>query len=282
MWYSPLLSATALTVPRSDVHIKINGKFEGDWYVSDAIAEVCRQSIGRLQYSNDGSSLPTLKPKFYDEGRATSQAVLTDENSDLVSCRLAGFESVLNTFNITYPLSGYFLYTGHTDPVDFTSALFWASGGSYLMTDLSSDSTSRYGAKTLRDDFYSLLGSPDEEIFVSNNQNALKIATQLARRFGYPSIYAVLDVQFANFATLKVLDVVEILHPGLPSWFGTSTQAMFPTYNGTETDLTRGRPWKRAKRYRAQIESLEIITAESSTPKLRIGVRLVTGPKDHT
>ena len=79
------------------------------------------------------------------------------------------------------------------------------------------------------------------------------------------------------------MDVVEVVHPSLPSYFGASSDAALPTYEGADVEISERQHFKRAKRYRTQIEGKEIDWSFTGHPRIRLTARLLTNyPIDPT
>lgn len=262
---------TALTTIESARHVNINGAFRGAVFMRQAIEELCRTSGARINYKLLIEDAGAGYAKFFEDTK-TVTAVITDDNASFITGVLIGQETITNRMRVLS--NSIAAYKSNVSPVEAQSTFEWYYNKDYLTKAISQTSYDRYGHKYLGEEKFPLIwdyaGDP------------LKIAKKLAIRFALPSLLCQFEVPFSEFKTIRVLDLVEVLHSSVPYSFGGSTTTMNPSYNGTEVDLAKGRPWRRAKRYRAEVEAIELLYNANTTAKLRLTVRLITSPTDPT
>jgi hypothetical protein len=70
-----------------------------------------------------------------------------------------------------------------------------------------------------------------------------------------------------------LMGVVDVLSVHLPSYFGSTANAKYPTYNGTEVDPIQGEYWQQASRKRCQIIGINNDYDAGSFPTLKIELR---------
>ncbi len=102
--------------------------------------------------------------------------------------------------------------------------------------------------------------------------------------YGLPSVFVSVEVPLERYYTLELLDVIEIQHPMLPSFYGSSSYNQ-NSYNdaGDPIDWKNGIYNPRAETYRAIIESRTFSLGRGQAPKLKLNLRLLlNSPKDPT
>ena len=271
--FDVLSTTTALTTVEQDIHVNIAGAFRGAYFMRQAIDELCRQSRARINYVSTGNGVSDVAvgyPSFFETAKI-SVATITDDNALFVSASLIGQETQVNRFRMSYFAGAS--YKSTLPPYETRSLLDWYYNKDYLTSAISTTSYTRYGNKYINDEDFALIGT---------SADALKVARKIAKRFAFPSLLCQFEVPFSEFKSVRVLDLLEVLHSSVPYSFGGSTKTLNPSYTGTEVDLAKGRPWRRAKRYRAEVESIELLYNENTTAKLRLTVRLITSPTDPT
>ncbi|RTL03774.1 hypothetical protein EKK58_11985 [Candidatus Dependentiae bacterium] len=236
-----------------------------------AVEELCRTAGARINYKLFVEDAGSGLAHFFEDEKSVS-GVITDDNARFISGALIGQETITNRMRISSNSTAS--YKSNVPPYEASTYYEWHYDKDYLTKSISEESFNRYGHKYLSVEKFDLISDID--------QDPLKIAKKLAIRFAYPSLLCQFEVPFSEFKTLGVLDLVEVLHSSVPYSFGGSTSALNPTYNGDEVDLTNGRPWRRAKRYRGEVEAIELLYNERTTAKLRLTVRLITNPADPT
>lgn len=253
------------------------GVSQGRSTLSDLLEDICRCSASRLASVSSTSSGKYLGFWAFGQANATA-AIITDEESNILSIEQRGVESIVNNvqggYGVAYTTvdANRWLIAGGSPDRLGSIALY--NGSDVMGTALASLSTTTYGQR--------YLGNAQFD-FIGDATSADNLARCIIARYAVPTVYVILDVPFFKYSTLSLLDVIEIVHPDLPAYFGTSSDAHNPTYTGTEVDMRDNLYWKRAQRYRAQIESRVMNFNLGGFPTLRIEARLLlNSPNDPT
>jgi len=244
-------------------------------FLSELLSEICQNAGAKLHLSNNS---PKLRAYAWGEP-VTATVTISDEDSQLQGIRVYGTETVVNAVVLRYQPTiprfdaSYFQQAGKYRA--FGGVLHY-SDGSYI--DLSygaynADSVAKYGKRQLSIDDYYLVG---------DLASAENLARYLTTYFADPLVLITLDVPYFRYRQLELMDVINVVHPGLPSYFGTSSNAATPTYRGAECDPSRGQYFKRAKSYRAQIEGQTRRVSPSRFPTMRLVCRLIINEGDLT
>lgn len=258
--------ATTKVYPR-----QIGGYSEGRKTAADLMRDVCRSSAHRISRYNGAT-----KPFTLWAWGSTQQSVATisDEDSTLTSVRQIGAESVVNRAVINYLKDSRnsdvvtAAAQGRIAGYDYVNILDGASTTAAAYGLNSSTSINLFGRRELADIYFD---------WISANQTnyADSMAQFYLRVYPFPFVYAELEVPMFKYRTLEIFDVIEIVHPGLPSYFGSTSNARLPYYSGAVTDLCAGQYWKRGKRYRAQIEGKTLNYNLSGFPTIKLNCRLL-------
>src|SRR5262249_1566610 len=150
-------------------------------------------------------------------------------------------------------------------------------------TDLCHQSVSLYGKRAVKETDYPLLSrwrglSPDPL------DTAEVVARYTLARYALPSTIVPVVVPYFDYSTLSLLDVIDISHPHLPNFPGTSMEARLPTFDGAiYANINGGYPWRQVKRYFGQIEGMSVVLGPQQFPLMKLKVRLLENyPKDMT
>lgn len=254
------------------------GATQGKTTLENLIAAICRNSASRVALVNSTTSSKYLG--VYGWGVSlTSQATITDEDSKVTKIEERGTETIVNRVQFAYGKTLLNIdlnaLTANGSTANYASNLDWRNGTSALVTDYTSGSDTLYGKRYLANTFYD---------FIQSSTSAEHFAEYLVSNFNRPSVYVELRVPLQKYRTLEIFDVVEILHPDLPAYFGSSSDPKVVHYLGADADVLKGFPLKRATRYRAQIEGRTIdYNLSSGIPELVLITRLLLNyPKDPT
>jgi hypothetical protein len=255
---------STLALPR-----QIGGYSEGRKTAADLMAEICRNSAMKISRYNGSSQQFTL----YAWGDTrTTVTTITDEDAKLLSVKALGAETIINRVAMNYWKDITFddLLGAAGKRVDsYKYSTIYDIATSTLAATLSTTSVNLFGRNELAEENFN---------FISNNQTtyAQSVAEYFLRTFAFPFVYVELEVPLFKYKTLiEMLDVIEIVHPGLPAYFGSDSNADFPYYSGAVTELTSGQYWKRGKRYRAQIEGKVLNYNLGQFPTMRLSARLL-------
>ena len=85
-----------------------------------------------------------------------------------------------------------------------------------------------------------------------------------------------------TYTTMQPLSVIELVHPSMPSYFGTSYNAKLPHYAGAEVDAGLGYTLTRASTYRLLIEDRFLNYSTGTTPTIRFNCRVLDNKGDPT
>ena len=255
----------------------IKGRTEGRTLLQDFISNICKSSASKVLQVNSTTPLA-----FYAWGTSTTPTVrLSQEDTQIISLERKGTETIINRLTLLYDkrvkdtqLVGVRTQDGQTD---FAGVIDWRYTTSALTTALSTNSRSLYGDRVL---------DAPEHPWIGDSTTAEEIAKYYLGVFAYPLAYATVEVPYLKYSAIEIMDVIYIVHPDLPSYFGTSSNAALPTYGTTtltEVDLIQGNYWVRAQEIRAQVEGKEIIIGDSDYPRLRLNLKLLLNyPADPT
>lgn len=255
----------------------IKGRTEGRTLLQDFISNICKSSASKVLQVNSTTPLA-----FYAWGTSTTPTVrLSQEDTQIISLERKGTETIINRLTLLYDkrvkdtqLVGVRTQDGQTD---FAGVIDWRYTTSALTTALSTNSRSLYGDRVL---------DAPEHPWIGDSTTAEEMAKYYLGVFAYPLAYATVEVPYLKYSAIEIMDVIYIVHPDLPSYFGTSSNAALPTYGTTtltEVDLIQGNYWVRAQEIRAQVEGKEIIIGDSDYPRLRLNLKLLLNyPADPT
>lgn len=267
----------AFSASTNNYYRQIRGATSGRATASDLLAEVCANSGCRIAAIN--SSTAGKFWALYPFGsNITASAVLTDEDTQVVEIDARGTETLVNDAIVIYDR---YLHDANAVGAsaeqrfaNYQNSVHWYDTANPTATALISNSVDVYGIRPAAEYRYD---------FIKDDQSAEFLLRYLFSVFAHPHVYIELLCPLFKYYTLDLFDVVEILHPDVPAYFGTSANASLPNYEGAEVDLMQGEYWKRAQRYRAQIEARQIEFNFGSVPLLRLTCRLLlNSPNDPT
>ena len=256
---------------------KLKGQTSGRTTLLQAYEQICRNGACRIAINNNTSTTP-LGVYVWGTNQTTA-AVITDEDAKVTQIRQVGTETIVNNIQIYYdkrftrnnPI--FFSSEGNTIG-DFAGAFEMYSGKDLRSNNLVNTSYGLYGSRILRNPTFEMIG---------DSSSADIMAEFLATTYAKPHVLVTLEMPYFKYSAIDMLDVIEILHPDLPSYYGTSANAELPTYGGARVEITQGQYWKRAERYRAQVEAREIQFSTSELLTLKITARLLLNfPNDPT
>lgn len=253
------------------------GATTGRVTLTEILRDICRCSASRLATVNSTTSGKYLGFWAHGQTVATS-AVITDEEAKIISIDQRGVESIVNHIqggigrSLTSVDPNRWVLSGGAP--DSTGIIYIYNGSPGAGATLCSLSTTTYGQRYLANAQFNFIGEVG---------SAATLAAAIVQKYAFPTVFVEIEVPFFKYSTLSLLDVVEVFHPDLPAYFGTSSDAHSPTYTGTEVDMRDNLYWKRAQRYRAQIESRTIDFNLGDFPTLTLVVRLLlNSPNDPT
>lgn len=255
----------------------IKGRTTGRTLLPDFISAICKSSASKIVQTNSSTPLA-----FYAWGTTSSPTVrLSQEDTVVLGVDQRGPETIINRLGLLYDkrvrdtdIVGIRTQDGRTD---YAGYLNWRYSTNALTTTLSTRSQSLYGDR--------VLSGPEHE-WAADSATAEELAKYYLSVFAFPSVYVSVEVPYLKYSTLEIMDVILIVTPELPGYFGTASSAPLPTY-GTgsqdEVDLLLGNYLVRANEYRAQIEGKEFILGETDYPRLKLDLKLLLNyPADPT
>jgi len=267
---------TEVTTTTSKYYRKISGATQGRAVLRDVYQEICRNSGCKISLYNGSSSQLCL---WAWGSTQSSVATITDE--DIISglnINCPGLETVINRVSFVYAKSIVnsnqysFINTGAL--LNYSGTIEWRHGDSSYLTWLLSQSVTTYGENFIKNINFDYLG---------DSSSAEAMANFIARTYRTAHTTASFSLPYSKWKALDLLDIITIISPELPSYFGTSANASYPAYATAALDFVNGDYWKRASHYRAQIISRKVSFSSNEPPKLNMRVRLlVDHPVDPT
>lgn len=251
--------------------IYLSGSTRGRETVYSIIEEICRNSAMRI--FNRASGL-----ELYAEGtEQTSKARITDAHARNVSITSTGADQfVINraeTFcNRKYRNADVITGTSEGQFADYytTVKIDDSTGGKW--DEIRGESEDLFGARYVAKQTYDWL---------ADTESLETTLEYLLRRYAYPiqtlrfEIPVMIDGAFATEALeLDNGDVIDFVHPDVPAYFGTSSSAKTPSYDGALVE-SGGKHEKRARLVRAQIHSKGLSWAKDTAPALRFSCRII-------
>lgn len=254
--------------------IAITGATNGQTTFEQWLRDVCRNTATKIvQTSTQGGQ---LTPYCWGTTR-TSAATFTQENSKVTRLEQSNPSFVINKTTIAY--SKRLIYfdsliaASQGVSSDYTAILNLHDATSAEYTSLIGNSEAIYGERSLADIFFNWIDS-------------LALATRVARfyltNYNEPPKYVNVEAPFDRFGTLSNMNVVTIINPSLPNYYGGIPNAKLPHYLGETVDVTLGYNLCEALPYRAQIEGKTLTFNEDAAPTLNLVCRLLTNPNDPT
>lgn len=279
-WTGGQYDATAYSATHSVVNTstdaryrKIAGKTNGPTLARAIFEEICRNSLCRIAIQPSTSTPLGL---WVWGSRSDAVTTITDESGLLVSTSQFGTETVVNDFEMHFDpkLTQQDFLTG-SDQGQFKSyakALRLNEDYNGECSDASAASEDVFGQRK---------NSTLTFNFLSDETSAYRVGLGNLQIYSRPHTMVEYQVPLREFRALNLLDIVEVVDPRLPSFFGTSPKAALPTYEDEPVDVLQGECFKRASLYRAIVESREIVLSDGA-PRLSLGLRLLTSPHDPT
>ena len=228
---------------------------------------------------------------------ATESATIDQNDLRIIDISYKGVESLINQATVFYEP---FIYTAFLSRLvdlqstrDFAFGAEWNhstpakaseytrlrpstfSANNFTTPSTNQDTVEAFGVSSLRLNEFDLLG---------DSSSVEGILSFYFAFYGLPSVFVSVEVPLERYYTLELLDVIEIQHPMLPSFYGSSSYNQ-NSYNdaGDPIDWKNGIYNPRAETYRAIIESRTFSLGRGQAPKLKLNLRLLlNSPKDPT
>lgn len=255
----------------------LSGATEGRQSRTTIMGSIARDTATRVALVNGASLLLGA----WSWGTYTaSERTIDDERCRVLRVEGRGLETVVNYITLNYSRQ----IRNDVNPGEFQTYGYASFGGQHnkdydpiayanLIT-ISATSETLFGKKDPILADYKWLGS-------LASANAL--VYYISSVFALPHTFVTFELPLFDYYDLELMDVVTLVHPDLPSHFGTSSNAKLPTIDGTEELITEGYYFKRAKPYRVQIESRTINFNLGGFPTVTLEARLLDNyPDDPT
>lgn len=287
-WVSGVYSANKYSATHTEAFTSGNlfyravaGRSAGRAFASDILRSVCYESGSKVAIFDDTN----LALGLYAWGDTlSSSAEFTEAEAQIISATEFGVESVVNAIDIVYDLRLANLEleerANEGDLRQYAGSLKLNSSTGGKATALSSQSTTNFGSRFLDNIRFNWL---------NDSTSATSIGYYFMINYDRPQRFVTLEVHYfgvdeggVSYNSLDLFDVIEISHPDLPAYYGTSFDSRLPHYDGDPVDPYNGGYNRRAQRYKAQIEGKEILLNENEQPKLRFRARLLLNPNDPT
>lgn len=257
-------------------NVVIAGATSGRAYADQVMREICRNSASRLVYMNSPTKIGLWM--FGVNNPSVANYTFTQERVSISSAEKRGIETITNRISMYFDkrLRDLDIVRGATDGQfrNYFGSLNWYPTLNDTTRAIAGASETIYGARPLDDQTYD---------FIASTSSAEWVARYLLITGAFEDTYALIECDWFENKALEMLDVVDILSPELPAFYGTSPNAHLPTFAGTETDLLGGNYLARAKPYRGQIEEKALIFRKGAAPRLRLTCHLLTdSPQDPT
>lgn len=267
---------TQLTTSTSLTYRKISGRTEGRGFADQLMQEICRSSACRIAQVN---ALSGSRAVWAYGTTGAAVATLTDEDVTIESVESSTTQGVINYADIRYKRE--------IKPTNLAAQAQTRDPSPYLghfqpqndahFTAVTSLSQSLYGVRPLENANFN---------FINDDASAKFIADYYCRVFRHPSVLVTLNAPLYKYQdwynSIDTLSIITIVHPKLPAYLGTSSNAKNPTYTGLEVDILPTGYLKRANAYRAQVESKLISFQGDNHPTMRLTCRLLINDYDLT
>lgn len=280
-WTTPLIGTSTFSTELTNLYgsgdVKIAGQSRGNVDLLRLVEDICRSCGARLFVRSGGLQL-------YAEGtEQTVKAEITDEHANVIGLINRGAGSFL--FN-----RGEAFCQRRLINLDVETGSAEGQFRDYYTT-VKIDDTSGEPFDTVRgnsEDIYGVRYLANQSFDWTADESSLeKVLELMLRKWAFPNWFVTLEIPLAtkgafvtNASALQLGDVVAITHPDIPAYFGTSSSAAPPTYNGAEVQQG-GKHEKRARRVRAMIEGRTVSWAFDTPAILRLECRII-GDKELT
>lgn len=269
--HAPLASTSSV------YYRKITGRTRGRVLLRELVQEICRNAGLRVvQYNN--ATTPLAVWAWGTNQSAT--VTITDEDASIIDITQEGSEKIINLVEM--------YYANRLNDLDITKGSatgqfkdylkskkgYYLTAGDTLAAELSTISTQLFGPRYLADPTFD---------FIDDEDSANAIYRFFASVYGIPHLNVRFEIPLFKYSSLESLDVVNLVHPDMPSFFGTTSNAKNPTYSTDDVSVTTGHYFKRAKSYRVLIEDIQRDLEAEDYPKMIISARVLNNyPKDPT
>ena len=257
----------------------LSGATVGATTLFDIVTAICRDTASRIGVTNAG------KLFIWPWGELSTVADVIPAHHILVLDRQhADPSSIVNHVIVNYGQtalnSSWDRNATNRRTSDYNGTLDWQ----YSTTDAGLTYNQGYYSQTAYGE--RLLEQPDTQ-WINSSTAAQTLAESILTRFTHPTILDTLRVPYAEYSTLKTLDVIQYKHPDLDTFYGAWPEDNEPIEDGYD-DTVAGNLWEghnpaRCQTYRGQIEGRFIEFNGAAAPTLRLVVRVLQNyPTDPT
>lgn len=280
-WNNPTLdttffsdSTTGVSTSNDRYYRTVGGRSDGRALAAQIIEDIGKSCAVRVGLAISSTAGRRFTRFCWSTNRPTS-AVFTNRNSNIIEIEQRDAATVINRATVFNgeSLRGLSVESGSAENSlrNYSNVAETYNGLDTTATALTSESVTLYGERPNAAAGYKFLGS-----------GGRMMSDYLCALFGRPHIYVTLETE-ARFYARECLEVVEILHPEVFAYFGTSADPGASTFAGTAVDPASGQYIVRAQTYRGQIEGKEFIFTDNQSPKIRFTIRLLNNyPSDPT
>lgn len=254
---------------------QISGYSEGRQTVASLMELVCKSAAMKITRYNGASKQFTLYPWGVTQ---TAKATISDEDCQIVSLRQLGSDGIVNRATLQFSKDIRYADIGNATQAGslkqfYQTRIFDIDDGG-VAAFLSTTSVALFGTRELADINFEFISSQLSNFYES-------IGYYYLSNFAFPPVYCEIEIPLYKYRARDLLDVVNIVSPKLPAYFGTSANGRQPYYQGGAVDANLGFPVKRANIYRAMIEG-KTLNYTGDFPTMRLNCRLLIAPNDPT
>lgn len=265
---------TSPSTPSTDIYWReLDGSTEGKQLQEEIIRELCRNNGYRVVLRNDG------KLALWAWGTTTATTAVIDQKLvKLLRWYTLDLSSVINEIRIAYD-KNYSTFDALQQasqgiPGDYNSNLYWYPSFSVLTALLAGNSATLYGKRPTE-----VLTFP----FIKNPQSAETMARMHMVLFKHPPQYVEFEMPLLEAYSYQPMNVLEIINPSAPSYYGSSSKPKLPAVDGETIDPLDGFDLVRAPSYRVQIENRILKLNASQGPVIEFSGRVLDNyPADPT
>ena len=252
---------------------EVDGATRGRVSFEGLVGDICSNQATRIVMLNNGK----FAPYCWGEEQATAK-VLTDDEVKIKTVNWLGTETVVNSATINY--GRRIIDADVSDAAaegqfsEYESSVRWEDDTSTETAELTGQSRTIYGVRELAQTNYP---------WVAEDTTAEAMARHFLGVYRHSHIYVTLETPLVYNTDLEIMDVIELVSPEMSAYLGSAGNAGLPYYDDDEVDLILGHHWKRAQRYRVQIEGKSISWSANTYPVLYLTCRVLNNyPHDPT
>lgn len=268
-WVSPEIDTSTYNSHHANTFggesIELVGRTEGRTSLSGMVEDILRSSFARLGVTSNGLTLYSYGTKQTSQGRITHANAIINRFSE-EPAENSIINRALIVFDQRIISQGVDNLIGDGSFRTYGQSLRASLDASHEWSEYIGRSETLYGARELANNRFN---------WIANQRSARYIARYLFAAYArYPVMMVDFEVPFEPFSNIDVFQVWELVHPDLPSFFGTSYGVRQETYQGGLVSKG-GEEEFRAKSYRIFIESKKLQFGRDEAPSVRIKARIL-------